>query len=212
MAYSPTRWEAPIETAFNSDFSLDSATGEITVKPTATIDYEARPSYSVTITATNTFGATDTIEAMIDVTNADDAGVVTLAPDPPWLGAALTASLADQDGSVSGQSWSWSRGPAAGGPFTAIAGETSSSYSPAREDVGKYLRATVSYTDAFGPRAVASGTTSGATLARPPEYAGIRPAADVTDGAGGYTELDGARGITTHTIGSSHYALVASLR
>ena len=36
------------------------------------------------------------------------------------------------------------------------------------------------------------------------------PAAAVTDGAV-YTELNGAYGITTHTIGSSHYALVASI-
>ena len=55
------------ETAFNSDFSLDSATGEITVKPTATIDFDTKPSYSVTITATDTFGGKGTIEARIDV-------------------------------------------------------------------------------------------------------------------------------------------------
>ena len=35
------------------------------------------------------------------------------------------------------------------------------------------------------------------------------PVADVTDGTD-YPELDGANGITTHTIGSRHYALVAA--
>ena len=38
----------------------------------------------------------------------------------------------------------------------------------------------------------------------------ISPVASVTDGVGGYPELGGAWGIATHTIGGSHYALVAA--
>ena len=38
----------------------------------------------------------------------------------------------------------------------------------------------------------------------------ISPVASVTDGVGGYPELDGASGVATHTIGGRHYALVAA--
>ena len=38
------------------------------------------------------------------------------------------------------------------------------------------------------------------------------PVAAVTDGVGGYSELDGPFGVTVHIIGNRHYALVASVR
>ena len=55
---------------FDGDFSLNVSSGAITVKSDAAIDYESKSSYTVTITATDTFGGTDTIEVTITVDEA----------------------------------------------------------------------------------------------------------------------------------------------
>ena len=146
-------------TAFNRDFSLNSANGRITVKSSAAIDFEAKPSYSVTITATDSALAEATVYVTINVTNLDESGVVTVWEEPA-LGYPTTATVADPDGGVTQQSWSWARGDSAHGPFTAIAGATGDTYEPAPGDDGKFLRATVQYTDAHGPGKSASGTSS----------------------------------------------------
>ena len=137
-------------TAFNGDFSLGAATGAITVKSDATIDYETKPSYSVTITATDNSGGTDTIDVSINVNNRDDAGEVTLSAATPVLDEAITASVTDPDGGVTGVSWRWSSSSSATGTFTNIGGATSASYTPEQADVGKFLKATAFYTDSFG--------------------------------------------------------------
>ena len=197
------------QTAFNRDFSLDPATGAITVKSGASIDYESKSSYAVTVTAIDTENGAAATDVMIDVTNLDEAGVVTLdlAPDRD---EPLTASLADPDGSVSGLTWAWSSSSSRTGTFTAISGASTAAYTPVQADLGNYLRATASYTDGHGSGKSASGTSRHATLEdAAPELLGIRPVADVTDGAA-YPELSGAYDIAIHTIGNSHYALVAA--
>ena len=62
---------------------------------------------------------------------------------------ALTATLTDPDGSVSGVAWQWSRAEAAQGNFVDIEDETSATYTPVDGDADPryYLRATASYTD-----------------------------------------------------------------
>ena len=55
--------------AFNRDFSLDSASGQITVKRTAAIDYETRSSYKVTYRVSdnkNISGVADTADTAVD--------------------------------------------------------------------------------------------------------------------------------------------------
>ena len=89
----------------------------------------------------------DTIAVTIDLTNVDEAGTVTL-PAPFSGGTAATASVGDPDGSVSIVSWQWARGNTATGSFSNISGATSATYTPVATDVGKYLRATVTYKDA----------------------------------------------------------------
>ena len=155
-------------TAFNEDFSLNASTGEITVKSDASIDFEARPSYSVTITATDTASSTATVNVTINVTNADDPGVVSLSEATPAVGRGFTATLADPDGSVSGASWTWSSATTRTGTFTPISGADTAGYTPVAGDVGKYLKATVSYTDSLGPGKSASETSDNAAVANPP--------------------------------------------
>ena len=154
--------------AFNGDFSLSSATGGITVKSGATIDYEAKPSYSVTITATDPSLGTDTIGVTVNVNNVDEAGTVTLSGATPAVGRPFTATLADPDGGVTSESWRWSRANTATGTFTNISGADSASYTPVSGDVGKFLKATVNYTDSFGSGKSASKTSSNSVVTNPP--------------------------------------------
>ena len=91
----------------------------------------------------------DTIAVVVTVTNIDEAGTVTL-PGTITSGQAVTATLTDPDGTTSSVTWQWSRSDTAGGTFTPISGATSNPYSPVAADVGKYLKATASYTDPQG--------------------------------------------------------------
>ena len=88
------------------------------------------------------------------VINDDDAanqpGTVSFNRTQPRVGWRFTATLSDPDGEISNKTWEWSRADSAGGPFTDISGATESTYTPRSSDVGKYLKATVTYTDARG--------------------------------------------------------------
>ena len=63
----------------------------------------------------------------------------------------LTATLTDDDGGVTGDTWQWARSDAMDGTYTDIGGATSASYMPVAGDENMYLRATAMYTDGHGP-------------------------------------------------------------
>ena len=81
------------------------------------MDYETKPSYSVTVTATDPSGAFDTIEVTITVTNMDDEGTVTLSSPQPQVGTKLTAILTDPDGEITGLTWQWAFADRASGLY-----------------------------------------------------------------------------------------------
>ena len=68
-----------------ASFDIASATGQITTAATATYDHEAKQSYSVTVKATDRFGASDTVDVTISVTDVDEP---PLAPSAPTVTAA----------------------------------------------------------------------------------------------------------------------------
>ena len=156
------------ETVFNEDFSLNTSTGEITVKSDATIDHESKASYSVTITATDPSAGTGTIALTITVTDVDEPGTVALSRANPAVGIPLTAALTDPDGGVTSETWTWSWSTTSSGSFTTISGANTATYTPGTGDVGRYLRAAVSYTDSFGSGKSASQTADNATVINPP--------------------------------------------
>ena len=57
-----------------ASFDISRATGQLMTK--AALDYEARDSYSVVVTVTDPFGATDSIVVTINVTDEDDPAVI----------------------------------------------------------------------------------------------------------------------------------------
>ena len=150
---------------FNNVFDFDTATGEITVKAGANIDYESSvKSYSVTVSVTDGEDAsgeaespptTDaTVSVIINVNNVDDPGTFTLSTTAPRVGGALTASVSDQDGIPMLTKAQWSRAPQADAMFIDIDGanhyaptRAESDYTPTAADQGKYLRVTLSYVE-----------------------------------------------------------------
>ena len=113
----------------------------------------------------NSDSAVDATRAVaINVTNVDEAGAVTL-PSSLTGGTAATATVSDPDGNVTSASWQWAKAYTAGGSFTNISGATSASYTPVAADVGKFLKATVAYTDPQGSGKTAEATASSAVAA-----------------------------------------------
>ena len=130
-----------------SFFNIDSETGQLTAR--GPLEYEARPVYRVRVWVRDSRNATAFVDVIISVTNVDEAGTVTVSTVQPRVGTALTATLSDPDGSVSGAVWSWASSSDRAN-WHIIAGAVSSTYTPADQDAAKYLRVTVSYTDGEG--------------------------------------------------------------
>ena len=164
-----------------ASFAIGASTGQITVGTGASLDYESKASYTVTVSVSDGRDADgnadttvdDTIAVTINVTNEDEAGAVTLPPAQPVVGTALTATLTDPDGTISAATWVWAGSSdwdasAETGTWSDISGATSASYTPVAEDVGKYLRATASYTDGHGAGKTAQAVSANTVMAAPP--------------------------------------------
>ena len=148
-----------------ASFDINKDTGQLRTK--AALDHETTATYSVTVTATDTAGATGTISVTIDVNNLDEPGTVTLSSQQPLVAIPLTASLDDLDNVSGSETWSWARSPNGASDWTPISGETSDTYTPVADDVGDYLRATASYTDGAGPDKSAQAISANAVELAP---------------------------------------------
>ena len=153
-----------------SSFVLDGSTGQITVGSGTLLDYESGPTrYTVVVSVHDGRGAygdddstiDDLIEVSIDVSNVDETGTVSVSPEQPKSGTALTASLSDPDGSLSDISWQWAASSDRAN-WQDTAGASSSTYTPVDLDADKYLRVTASYADGEG-----SGKQAQAVLNNP---------------------------------------------
>ena len=201
-----------------SSFTIDSTSGQL--KTDASLDFETDGSYSVDVTVHDgrdaTGGDDTTVDATIAVTisinNVDEAGTVTL-PSTFTGGTAATASVIDPDGTVSSESWQWARGNTATGPFSNINGATSASYTPVAADVGKYLRATVSYKDPESTTgnktasAVSSSTVGGSNSA--PTFSAATATRTLPENSGAGVNVVG--GVITATDSDSGDTLTYSL-
>ena len=151
-----------------ASFSIDD-NGQIKVAPGVRLDHEPQPTYRVTVEVTDGRDSSgnadsvvdDSLELTINVTDANDPGVVTFGNPYPQNGLAITASLADQDGLIaSSETWQWAQSDNAEGPWNNISGATQFSYTPLPADLDKYLQATVTYTDStYGGNQTASALT-----------------------------------------------------
>ena len=71
-----------LDTAGDSVFAIDSRSGQLRTK--AELDHETTPSYSVTVTATDPSGASDSIDVTIDVTDVDEPLTLTGPSTVPY--------------------------------------------------------------------------------------------------------------------------------
>ena len=171
-----------------SSFDFDDTDGQIKTKSGVTYDFETEPTYSVTVTADDSNGGTTTKAVTISLTNVEEAGTVTLSTYQPSARAQVTATLTDPDGITGTTTWQWAKTSDPSDlnthPWANIAEATSSSYTPADEDVGSYLRATASYTDGHGPSKSAEATTTSAVQSgtnRPPDFGATTTTRDVEE-------------------------------
>ena len=167
-----------------SSFAIDGSTGQLTVGTGTTLDFEATASYTVTVTASDgqTPALTDTITVTISVTNVDEAGAVTLSTNSPQPGTAVTATLADPDGSISSVTWQWARSTDQSN-WANITGATGASYTPTRASARQHLRATASYTDGQGSGKTAQAATTNAVPNQPPVFPGALTTRSVAEDA-----------------------------
>ena len=127
----------------------------------AKLDYEQKRQYTVTVTVMDPFGSAATATLTISVSDADDPGVVSMQPLRPSTNANVEAALWDDDGGIGGATWRWYRGDTETSPWSIISGAVTAFYTPGQADVGKYLRATVAYSDSFGSGKSAAGVSDG---------------------------------------------------
>ena len=82
----------------------------------------------------------------------DKEGTVTLSSMTPVVGVALTATLTDPDGMVTGETWMWykSMDSTFMDGTEMVIGDAMSSYTPMAADDGYYLMVKVMYTDGHG--------------------------------------------------------------
>ena len=148
-----------------SSFAIVEDSGQLQTK--SALDFEAKALYSVIVSVSDSKDATgnadtaadDTIDVTISVTNADEAGALSV-PGTPRVDSALSASLSDPDGAVTSVTWTWESSSDDGNTWTTIAGATTASYTPVAADLGRQLRVTAAYTDPQG-----AGKSAVATLA-----------------------------------------------
>ena len=106
--------------------------------------------YEVTVVVTDSDGLTDTLAVRVEVTNAEEDGVVTFTVGQPRAGVPLTAMLEDPDGDETGHEWQWMVADSSGATGTAIDGATAATFTPRDSDLAKFLSVEVKYTDGKG--------------------------------------------------------------
>ena len=110
--------------------------------------------YRVTVEASG-----GTHDVVVRVTDVDDDGTASIDRQQPQVSRPLGATFSDEDEGVSGQRWQWARSED-GTTWTDIQGATTQRRTPEPADVGMYLRATVTYSDKFGPGKMASAVST----------------------------------------------------
>ncbi|MYB42117.1 MAG: hypothetical protein F4X76_08020, partial [Chloroflexi bacterium] len=119
-------------------------------------DYEdGGTSFSIRVTATDPGGLAGSLDVTVEVTDIEEAGVLTISPPRGWPGTRFDTTFSDDDGSVSGEAWLWERSTNRSS-WEEIAGATTSSYTAGADDVGSYLRVSVEYSDGRGGNKSAS--------------------------------------------------------
>ena len=205
--------------SYSSRFSITN-TGQIQLESAELLNFEYRQGYFLRVWVRDNKDRDDMPDTAWDVStdvqiwvdNVDEPGRVRFRPGDPRVDLELHAKLTDPDGSVTNRTWQWQNAdnaePVA---WTDIAGATSASYTPVSGDIGKYLRAKVSYDDGEGTGKEASGTTGNAVASnQPPEFdEGATTMRSVPEGATAGTRVGAAVTATDSEGHSLAYSLAS---
>ena len=151
--------------------------------------FEAGENYTVIITATDDDAdnaLSGSLSVTITVTDAEEDGSIIIEPPRGWDGTVFTAVLDDRDGDVDGEMWQWQRSSNRSS-WDDIPTATSETYTATADDIGQYLRATVTYTDRRS-----AGKEASAALTGRIEDSSDRP---ITNNAPSFTETAPERSI-----------------
>ena len=148
----------------DTDFNLAS-NGAVTFEESP--DYEDQSTYTFTVRAV---AGSDTVNkpVTVNIQNLEEPGTVTLSSVQPQEDILLTATLEDGDG-ANGIRWQWYRASSQSSTGTALAGATSTSYTPISDDVGNYLRVVATYDDPHGDDETAVAVSVNRVLAVNPD-------------------------------------------
>ena len=155
-----------------ASFAIVASSGQLLTK--GALDFESKNSYTVKVAATDPSDESADITVTINVTDVEEAGTVSLSPSPPRVGRSVTATLTDPDGGVTGQTWEWERSDD-GNTGWAVVGTAVNTYTVVSADAGKYLRATVTYTDRRSAGQTASAQAGPVTRPPPPRVVNTPP-------------------------------------
>ncbi|WP_419946088.1 cadherin domain-containing protein [Candidatus Poriferisodalis sp.] len=106
------------------------------------------------------------LDVSVRITNVDEQPELRPSGLYPQVGTSLYIKVADPDGRLTDAVWTWERSPNRS-TWSPISSATSGSYSPTTVDTGRYLRASVSYTDPEGDSKSAQYTWSSPARAQP---------------------------------------------
>ena len=104
--------------------------------------------YNVTVQATG--GSRDVVVTVVNVDEDGSVSFTNLGQVQPQVGRSVEATLSDPDEGETDEIWQWARSMDME-TWTGIDGATAQKRSPTAADEGYYLRASVTYRDAFGP-------------------------------------------------------------
>ena len=142
----------------------------------ATPDYE-NPSdmdedntYMVTVMAA-AGGEMGMMDVTVTVTNEKEGGMVTLSPMSPLVGDVVMATVTDEDGMVTVETWEWARTMDMADGWNVITGADMATYTATSDDDGHYLQATATYTDGYGADSAMGTTENTVTANNPPMFA-----------------------------------------
>ena len=168
--YDPTIYTYTVSGADGDDFDIEN--GILSFKEDHEPDFEDQSSYSITVEAHSGEGTrrlSVSLDVIIEVRDGEDKGAVVLSQRQPEVGIAIHAMASDDDGGVIIRRWAWEHSEEVVGEnnrgarlplcqdltlpddsWNTIAGATSAVYAPKADDVGRCLRATVTYVDNVG--------------------------------------------------------------
>ena len=113
-------------------------------------DSDENNEYSILLLAQVGSATSSAVEVTVNVTDVDEAGVISLSSARPSKDSALTATLTDPDVVTGGtEVWKWERSTGRNA-WAVIDGAAAASYTPLAADTNTFLRVTATYADEHG--------------------------------------------------------------